>query len=305
MAVINTGLLVRGLRSEFFARLKLATVLWTALATRIASTKDSENYKWLGTVPTMREWGTGRLAKGLRTESYSVENLKYESTIEVDRDELADDQTGQIKIRVGEMAQQAGTHKDYLIGQLLINGATAGFNSYDGTTFFADDHESGDSGAQSNDLTPAAVDADVPTVAEFRKALQQAIAAMMEFKDDQGNPMGISPTGLTIVVPPSLYFIANEAVNGAMHDGSTNTMKGIVKIEVLPWLTDGTQFYLLKTDGVIRPFIFQDREPIEFNALTEDSDEGFRREKFLFGVRARYRMTYGYWQYAVRCTFTE
>lgn len=29
----------------------------------------------------------------------------------------------------------------------------------------------------------------------------------------------------------------------------------------------------------------------------------FRREKFLFGVRARYRMAYGYWQYAVRNEF--
>jgi phage major head subunit gpT-like protein len=62
---------------------------------------------------------------------------------------------------------------------------------------------------------------------------------------------------------------------------------------------------LLKTDGVIRPFIFQDREPVEFTALTEDSDEGFRREKFLYGVRARYRIAYGYWQYAVRMDFTS
>jgi len=57
---------------------------------------------------------------------------------------------------------------------------------------------------------------------------------------------------------------------------------------------------LLKTDAAVRPLIFQDREPVEFTALTEDSEEGFRREKFLYGVRARYRLTYGYWQYAVK-----
>ena len=34
------------------------------------------------------------------------------------------------------------------------------------------------------------------------------------------------------------------------------------------------------------------------------SDEGFRREKFLYGARARYRMAYGYWQFAVRMNFT-
>ena len=35
----------------------------------------------------------------------------------------------------------------------------------------------------------------------------------------------------------------------------------------------------------------------------EDSDEGFRREKFLYGVRARYRMAYGYWQFGVSMNF--
>ena len=81
MAVINTGLLTKGLRSEFFDRFNKTTTNYQDLSTRIPSTSDAETYKWLGTVPQMREWGTGRLAKGLRTESYSVENLKYEATI--------------------------------------------------------------------------------------------------------------------------------------------------------------------------------------------------------------------------------
>ncbi|NOT01323.1 MAG: hypothetical protein HOP29_11925 [Phycisphaerales bacterium] len=36
--------------------------------------------------------------------------------------------------------------------------------------------------------------------------------------------------------------------------------------------------------------IFQDREPVEFTSLTESREEGFTREKFLYGVRARYRL---------------
>jgi phage major head subunit gpT-like protein len=42
---------------------------------------------------------------------------------------------------------------------------------------------------------------------------------------------------------------------------------------------------------------------VEFGALEQDSDTGFRREVFLYGVRARYRIAYGYWQYAVRTDF--
>jgi len=303
MAVINTGLLTKGLRSEFFNRLDATKTHFRDLSTRIVSTTDREQYRWLGTVPKIREWGTGRLAQGLRSESYSVENLKYEATLEVDRDEISDDQTGQIRIRVAELAQRAATHKDFLLAQLLIDGETAGNNSYDGVSFFNDAHESGGSGQQDNLLTAPAVNMDAPTVEEFKDALKEAIGTMLGFKDDQGEPLLISETGLVCVVPPTMLFTASEAINATVVGNETNVLRGIARVIAMPWLMDTSKWYLLKTDGVVRPFIFQDREPIEFNALAEDSDEGLRREKFLFGVRGRYRMAYGYWQFAVRTDF--
>jgi phage major head subunit gpT-like protein len=303
MAVINTGLLTKGLRSEFFNRFEGTPTHFQDLATRIVSNSDREEYRWLGTVPRIREWGTGRLAQGLRTESYSVENQKYEATIEVDRDEISDDQTGQIRLRVAELAQRAATHKDYMIAQLLLNGETAGNDSYDGVSFFNETHESGESGEQSNLLAYTAAGPDTPSVDEFKEALKAAIAAMLSFKDDQGEPILISTSSLVTVVPPTMLFTATEAINATVVDNQPNVLQGIARMIAFPWLTDASKWYLLKTDGVVRPFIFQDREPVEFKALTEDSDEGFRREKFLFGVRARYRLAYGYWQYAVRTDF--
>lgn len=304
MAIINTGLLTKGLRSEFFNRLESTTTHFQDLTTRIPSTSDSETYKWLGSIPKMREWGTGRIAKGVRTESYSVENLKYEATIEVDRDEISDDKTGQIRVRIGELAQRAATHKDYLISQLLINGESLGFTSYDGVPFFDENHVSGSSGAQDNKLTTTATDPDNPTTDEFRTALKRAIGTMMAFKDDQGDPMSISATSLVCAVPTTMYLTALEAVNATIVSDTTNVLEGVARVIPFPWLTDASKWYLMKTDGVVRPFIFQDREALEFTALTEDSDEGFRREKFLFGVRARYRVTYAYWQFATRMNFT-
>lgn len=303
MAIIDTGLLSKGLKSEFFNRFENTTTYYQDLATRIASSSDSETYRWLGSLPRMREWGTGRLAKGLGTETYSVENLKYESTLEVDRDEISDDKTGQIRIRVAELASRAATHKDYLIAQLLINSETAGFNSYDGVSFISDAHVSGASGAQDNKLLADALDFDHPTTQEFKDALKAAIGAMIAFRDDQGEPMAISATGLVCVVPTMMYFTALEAVSATVVNSTSNVVSGVARVIAFPWLTDQSKWYLLKTDGVIRPFLFQDREPLEFTALTEDSDEGFRREKFLYGVRARYRLAYGYWQHAVRTDF--
>jgi phage major head subunit gpT-like protein len=241
----------------------------------------------------------------LRTESYSVENLKYEATLEVDRDEIADDQTGQIRMRIGELAQRAASHKDYLLSQLMINGATSGYNSYDGVTFFNSAHASGASGSQSNDLTfGASAGNNVPDSAEFRAALQQAVTQMLGFKDDQGEPIPLDASGLVCVVPAAMLFSAMEVVNATLIESTTNVLHGAARVIAMPWLTSVNVWYLLKVNGVVRPFIFQDREPIEFGSLSEESEDGFKREKLLFGVRARYRMTYGYWQHAVRTTFT-
>lgn len=305
MAVINTGLLTKGLRSEFLNRLELTQTYFQDLATRIVSNARSETYRWLGTVPQLREWGNGRLAKGLRTESYSVENLKYEATLEVDRDELADDQTGQIRVRVGELAERAATHKDFLVSQLLINGESAGFEGYDGVPFFSDSHVSGASGSQDNKLVSNVADLTAVTAEEFRASLRGAIESMLAFRDDQGQPMSIAASGLHCVVPPSLYFAALEAISSTVVNSTSNALEGAARVIALPWLTDSSKWYLVKNNGVVRPFIFQDREPIEFDALAEDSEESFKREKLLFGVRARYRMAYGYWQFAVRTQLSE
>ncbi len=203
------------------------------------------------------------------------------------------------------MADRAAQHKDVLIGELLKNSASAGFNSYDGRIFFSNGHVSGLSGAQDNTLIEAGtVDKDNPTTAEWRVALRNAIARLLTFKDDQGEVMSFGATGLVVVVPPNMFVTAAESLNATLVASTTNVLQGAARIIVFPYLTATDTWYLLKTDVAVRPFIFQDRIPLEFTALEGQSAEGFRRDKFLYGVRARYRMTLGYWQYALKVTFT-
>ena len=306
MAITGTGLTTPGLKAGFFQRFDQASKAthYDDLSTKLQSTTKTESYTFLGSVPPVREWGTGRLARGVFAESYDIENLKYEITLEVDRDEIEDDQLGQIRIRIAEMASRAATHKDSEIARLLANGHSAGYHSYDGVPFFGATHESGKSGTQDNDLTGAIVDKDAPTSAEFRASLSAAIVALLGFKDDQGEPMSQAATGLVAVVPANMLIPASEAINATILASTTNVLSGAAKIVVFPWLTATDRWYLLKTDVGVRPFIFQERKPVEFTALEQDTDEGFRRDKFLYGVRARYRMTYGYWQYALRYVFT-
>jgi len=306
MTVINTGLTTVGIRAELFSRMDAVTTYYQDLCTRVPSTTETERYRWLGTVPVMREWGTGRMVKGLRSESYDVENTKYEATIEVDRDEIDDDQTAQIRMRIGELAVRAATHKDKLISDLLANGASSGFNSYDGVTFFNAAHVSGASGSQDNILSPTAVAPDAPTVAEFQAALKEAIARMMGFLDDVGEPAtNTGAEGFVIVCPPIQYLTALEAINTTIVQSVRNILEGAARVIAFPRLTDLSKFFLLKVNEAVRPFIFQDRMPVEFRAVEGGSEEEFLREKYLYGVRARYNITYGYWQYACSVDFTE
>ena len=305
-AIVGTGLNLAGARSEFFKIFDAgnATAHYNTWATRMASNKDLERHRWIGSVPTMREWGTGRKARGLASESYDVENLKYELSLEISRDEVSDDQTGQIMLRVKELAQRAAEHKDLLLAALLANGDSAGYLAYDGKVFFATDHESGQSGVQSNKLTPAAVSADAPTVDEFKAAMKSALTALLSLKDDYAEPMNLTASGLVAVVPPSMYITAVEALSATVIDATTNVLSGAAKIVPFARLTDASKWFLLKTDRVVRPFLFQDREPIEFNSLERDSEAGFLREVHLFGVRARYKMTFAAWQHAIQLNFT-
>ena len=98
----------------------------------------------------------------------------------------------------------------------------------------------------------------------------------------------------------NMQLIANPS--GVLQN---NVVQGAARIIALPGLTDAKKFYLAKLDVPVRPFIFQDRMPIEFSAQEQDSQSGFTKEVFLYGVRARYRMTYGYWQYCISTEFSE
>jgi phage major head subunit gpT-like protein len=298
--IIDTGLTTSALKGNLFSALKAANPVWQALATSVKSTGPAESYRWLGTVPQMREWGSGRLAKGLRSESYSVANHKYEATIEVDRDEMSDDQLGQIVVRVRELARRAASHPDKLLAVLLENGASGGYTSYDGATFFATTHESGESGVQSNSLT---YDVDSPTAVtaeEFAESYKQAVETMLALKDDQGEPIHGELGQMVVLVPAALWYVAKQALTAQINDAATNVLSGEASVLVFPRLTSTDKWYLCRTDTEVRPFIFQDREPIEFTSLADGSEEVFKREKLLFGVRARYAMAYGYWQNCVR-----
>jgi len=62
----------------------------------------------------------------------------------------------------------------------------------------------------------------------------------------------------------------------------------------------GTPWYLVNLEGVLRPFILQQRSAPEFDELTDPkSDSVFTNDQFQFGIRYRGSFGYGFWQQAV------
>lgn len=69
---------------------------------------------------------------------------------------------------------------------------------------------------------------------------------------------------------------------------------------------NGEYFYLLDTSKPLKPIIFQKREDVSFDSLTDtSSDHVFKFDEFLYGARARGVAGYGFWQQAIRAKTTD
>ncbi len=287
------NLLEDGLKTVFFEALDSTSGDYERIATIVPSESDQETYAWLGAVPSMREFTDERMPLGFLEHDYSIRNKTWESSIAIERAAIEDDKLGQIKLRVMSLAREAKRHMDELVFTLLGNGFTT--RCYDGQYFFDTNHAEGESGTQSNKGTDEL----------GAESLRAAITAMMKFKDDRGKLLGVSPD--LLVVPPDLQWTAMELLESTYYwpgEGTTtantasNVLKGRLDLLVSPYLTDASDWFVLSTKGILKPIILQSRTPVEFAALEADSESGFMRDEYVYGVRARYNAGYGLWQMA-------
>lgn len=304
--VLQTG---RAVNAALYNALTMGPASWAdRYAMRISSNQESELYAWLGSVPVMREWIGGRQAKQLREYSWRVTNKDYEATLEVHLNELRRGSSGDaIRLKIAQLAQRTQSFPAKMLTQLIVDGeATVG---YDGSYFFHTAHVDGDSGSQNNDLTYAAATGTTPTIAEFRDAVVASIAAVMGFKDDQGEPANESANAFEIMVPIALMPTAISAIRLPTLDaGATNVIPALSEFSITPVvnarLTDATKFYTFRTDGVMKPFIIQEEIPLKVESIAEGSELEFEEKKHRHGVEWGGAFAYGFWQKAALTTFT-
>lgn len=107
----------------------------------VPSSVAEETYGWLGVFPKMREWIGERHIKNLQAHGYTVKNKDFESSVEVDRNNIEDDQYGVYNPMMAEMGRSAAAHYDELVFALLASGFST--LCYDGQYFFDTDHPVG------------------------------------------------------------------------------------------------------------------------------------------------------------------
>lgn len=304
-AIKNLALLQRGLNAALMPKFRDTPAMWRLLAMLVPSDGANEIYRWLASLPTFREWKGKRNFQNLRDFGFTLENVHYEGSIAINRDAQADDQTGFYT----KLAQMLGVRGAQKPDELITNLIEAGDSTvcYDNQYFFDTDHAEGSSGTQSNKLTYAAATGTTPTLAEFEAAFWQAVTAIAGFKDDNGQPwnqiMDLNDiTGVVVYVPP-VYMEQATKVLGAnavqINNNTTNILSGKGKIVVNPRSTWTDKFAVFKTDGIVQPFIWQERQGMQ----TEMKDD---REDIDIKFMADFRGAagYGFWQSAVLTTFT-
>jgi len=276
---LNTNINVTWLK--YFKNAPTAEI-WKSIAMQVNSKNATEQYAWLGAVPAMREFVDERIPGTLSGYKYSIDNKKFESTLDVDRDLIEDDRTGQVMLAVQSLATKAG--KAYTI--LVTNAFAAGTTTpvFDGQNFFSASHPNGSNYlGTAKDITGANLD-----------AAELLLAGMT---DDTGEPLGYQGTHL-IVGPYNAAAAKNLMKMKTINVGGVpvdNPYYGRYQIVVLPHLgtTNKTWAVADLTQGIM-PFVLQIRVAITLVAKTDlNSDRAFDKDIFTWGTRGRHNAGYG------------
>lgn len=260
---------------------------YSKFTTEVISKSVTVNYAWLGSTSKMREWIGDRVLKDLTAHTYAITRKKFESTIEVDRDDIEGDNLGVVKPRIETMAYDATTHYDEIVnGVLEANGIC-----YDGKNFFATNHSVG--GINFSNLGTKKLSA---------ASLNAARQEMMALVNPEGQPLVIKPS--LLVIPQTLESTARGILlTEKLANGASNPNYKLMDFEVNPYLTDENAWYLFDVTRPLKPIILQKYENIVFTAMDKEDDENvFMRDTYRYGTRAKDNAGYGLWQQAYKST---
>jgi len=220
------------------------------------SNSKEEDYGWLGSVPGVTEFLQEARLEQLSDYDFTIRNRDWHAAVQIRKSDYKDDKTGSAA-QIGRLlAERLGKKPADLIEDLLINGDSN--TAYDGVAFFSDT-----SSPRVNDNLLAGTGT---TVSALMTDLESAETAMAEFVDDKGEYLNLQPN--IIVCGPSLYnkFLrivgsqADPSASGGVDTYNPFFSKYMVYRSPKIGADDANDFYVLASNGVLKPFIVQTRE---------------------------------------------
>lgn len=291
----NPTVIEKGLRAGFgrsMAEFQAARAINPGLlsaAMRIPSNGAYEKLGWVGAMPSVSQWVGTRSAKQFDSYDYTVKNLDWSVAVPINENDLNDDQTGALAMIPQMLAQRIMVHPEKLMIDLLTGGTTG--LAYDGVAFFSDV-----SAPRTIDNLLAGTGT---TLAQIEADLDAALVAMAKFTDDQGETLNIR--GDLVVCPVALERKFRRLVQSltdptATAEGTFNPYRSITVIGD-PRLDadDANDWYLLATNEIMRPLIYQIRQSAQ--ASMEKTNHS---KDWVFGADYRGNGAYGLPHLAVK-----
>lgn len=280
-------------------------------------------YGWIGKILRPRKWVGERTLLNLAAREYGIINDDFELTIEIERNDIADDQLGMYVQGIDLIGEQMKLHPDDLVYYLMTYGDSATQQAtdigtlvnpigFDNLSYFNGSHPIDMNnvalGTQSN-LFNSTTSGVLPCNNQNWAFLR---AQMLAYKGEDNRPMGIVPDRL--VVPPALeliaYQIANatiiaQAVGANAAQAQSNVvpmLSGSVKPLMVPQLAGADDtWYAMATKKAVRPFTYQVRKAPQFIPLDKPNDmQVFLHKKFIYGSDCRDAAGYSLWFLAAK-----
>lgn len=280
-------------RATFMRAYEGATAWHTRLVATVPSESASNTYPLVLDPGAVREWESGeRVVRSLQLGSYQVFNKRYEKTVGINRDHVADDATGALLMRMRTLGEKFKKHPDRMIAGIFSDNPTG----VDGVALFHASH-------QRNPIVPDGnTYSNLYTTRPLTKDnLAYVRAKMLALLGPDGEPLNNDPR--LLIVPPELEMVARELAQNQFITntlGATpaagaatieNAMRGMFDVLVIPQLSaiSVEDWYLADVSTEDKPFLMQPRDPLELVAQFSPGDPGvFNRNEYIWGATIRY-----------------
>ncbi|MBR2434982.1 MAG: Mu-like prophage major head subunit gpT family protein [Lentisphaeria bacterium] len=235
-------------------------------------------FPFLETFAFMREWIGPRQVKNLKSQSIRLVERAFEDTVKIRVRDIETDNWQQYSALIAQMGQ-AGRQ---LWDRLAVEALTGNSKWIDGKAFFHQEHKYGSS-----------VICNTASDALSRETFETAYERMTSYTSHNGETLAVCPD--VLMVGPKLRATAWDIIkntkivsgdNGAVID---NRNFDLVEIVVNPRLSGAfaDDWYLMQTNGILKPVILQKSKDCELTALDrQDNENVFEYDEIIYGTKA-------------------